>query len=637
MNLHRLLVLAAIPLLCLDCAFARQADPPVVAAADRYTKREVMIPMRDGVKLFTAIYSPKDTSKPLPILLRRTPYSCRPYGDGEFPKTVAPSKAAEADGFIVAVQDVRGRYMSEGDFVDVRPLRAQGGAAGTTDENTDTYDTIDWLLANVAHHNGNVGMWGISYPGFYAAIGMIDAHPALKAVSPQAPIADWFFDDFHHHGAFFLPHFFNFYARFGTPREGRATSHGESFEHWTPDGYEFFLDLGPLSNIDERYYKGRVAFWPEFAAHPNHDEFWRARDLRPRLRNVAPAVLTVGGWFDAEDLFGAINVYRACEDLNPWIYNALVMGPWVHGGWARGEGSSLGAIHFGAQTSPYYQEHIELPFFRKHLKGEGEFDAREAYVFETGTNVWRRFDTWPPRGGESRMLYLGASETLRVEAPANDVAPQAADVFVSDPAKPVPFTQAITTDMNQEYMVEDQRFAARRPDVLVYRSEPLAADLTIAGPLFADLFVSTSEEDADWVVKLIDVLPPDTKDPGEALAKEGFTLPPGTALGSYQMMVRSEVFRGRFREDYSKPRPFTPNEPTLVTVPLVDVLHTFKKGHRIMVQVQSTWFPLVDRNPQNWVDNIFSANADDYVAATHKVYRAPKLASKLRFAVLPSR
>lgn len=611
-----------------------EGDDPNLPSAQRFHKREVSIPMRDGVKLFTAIYTPVDDSRAWPILMRRTPYACRPYGEKEFPTTVGPSPYTDRDGFIVVIQDVRGRYLSEGEFVDVRPMRDTSSPPLPFDESTDTHDTIEWLLENVPNHNGKVGLFGISYPGFYAAAGMIDAHPALGAVSPQAPIADWFFDDFHHHGAFFLPHFFNFYAQFGTPRKGPTTTHGERFDHGTPDGYQFFLDLGPLSNIEERHYKGTVAFWYDMAAHPNRDEFWQARDLRPRLKNVAPAVLTVGGWYDAEDLFGALNVYRACEIQNPGIYNALVMGPWVHGGWARGDGDSLGPIHFGSKTSPYYQEHIELPFFKKHLKGEGNFDGREAYVFETGTNEWNRFDTWPPQNAAPATLYFAADGALADSV--GDAPADAADSFVSDPNKPVPFTQQIDTGMVKEYMIEDQRFAARRPDVLVYQTPPLEADLTIAGPVFADLFVSTSADDADWVVKLIDVLPPTTPDPDSSQASGGFTLAPGVRLGGMQSMVRSEVFRGRFREDYAKPRRFTPNRPSLVVVPLQDVLHTFKKGHRIMVHVQSTWFPLVDRNPQKWVDNIFEAKPEDFIAATHRVHRSPNLESRLRFTVLPA-
>lgn len=634
MKLDRLFVLVLSFGILAEGSRAR-SDDPERPSAQRFHKREVTIPMRDGVKLFTAIYTPIDDSRAWPILMRRTPYACRPYGEKEFPTTVGPSPYADRDGFIVVIQDVRGRYLSEGEFVDVRPMRDTTSPPLPFDESTDTYDTIEWLLENVPNHNGKVGLFGISYPGFYAAAGMIDAHPALDAVSPQAPIADWFFDDFHHHGAFFLPHFFNFYAQFGTPRSAPTKTHGERFDHGTPDGYQFFLDLGPLSNIEQRHYKGTVTFWNDMAAHPNRDEFWQARDLRPRLKNVAPAVLTVGGWYDAEDLFGALNVYRACEIQNPGIYNAMVMGPWVHGGWARGDGDSLGPIHFGSKTSPYYQEHIELPFFKKHLKGEGEFDAREAYVFETGTNEWNCFDAWPPENVTPATLYLAADGAL-VDSMGDDAPADAADSFVSDPMKPVPFTQRIDTGMVKEYMIEDQRFAARRPDVLVYQSPPLENDLTIAGPIFADLFVSTSADDADWVVKLIDVLPPSTPDPGSDSATEGFTLPPGVRLGGLQSMVRSEVFRGRFREDYAKPQRFTPNQPTLVVVPLQDVLHTFKKGHRIMVHVQSTWFPLVDRNPQKWVDNIFEAKPEDFVAATHRVHRSANLASRLRFTVLPA-
>ncbi len=602
-----------------------QAQPaPAPEVAKLYDKREAMIPMRDGIHLFTAIYTPKDHGKKWPFLLRRTPYSCRPYGEDKFPETIGPGKEADRDLFIMVVQDVRGCFMSEGDFVDVRPSRKDKSVKTATDESTDTYDTIEWLVKNVENNNGKAGLFGISYPGFYAAYGMIDAHPALRAVSPQAPIADWFFDDFHHHGAFFLPHFFNFYSGFGHPRKGPTKEWGTPFDHGTPDGYQFFLDLGPLSNVDAKYYKGSVPYWLEFEKHPNRDEYWQERDLRPRLTNVAPAVLTVGGWFDAEDLFGALHVYRAVEAQNDGIYNALVMGPWVHGGWSRTPGESLGAISFGAKTSEYYRTQIELPFFKKHLKGEGDFDGREAYVFETGENDWHRFDTWPPKESRSAKLFLRANGMLTPDAPNGD--PTAIDTFVSDPSHPVPYTQAITIGMDRPYMVEDQRFASRRQDVLTYATDPLEQDLVIAGPLSASLYVATTQDDADWIVKLIDVLPPDTKDVGD--------LPPGVHLGGYEMMVRSEAFRGRFREDYAHPKPFTKNTPTLVRVPLQDVLHRFKKGHRVMIQVQSTWFPLIDRNPQHWVDNIFEARPEDFQAATHFVYHAPTLASVIEFSTL---
>jgi uncharacterized protein len=598
----------------------QQALAATIAA--NYTKEEVMIPMRDGVRLFTAIYRPRDASRAHPILLRRTPYGCAPYGAGQMPPTLGPSPPFPAAGYIFVNQDVRGAYMSEGEFVDVRPHRPVKAGPQDIDESTDTYDTIAWLLAHVGGHNGRVGMYGISYPGFYAATGMIDAHPALRAVSPQAPIADWFFDDFHHHGALFLPHAFNFYASFGRPRVPPKTGPNPPFSHGTPDGYQFFLDIGPIGRLDERHLKGEIAFWNDLAAHPNYDEFWQARNLLPHLKKVAPAVMTVGGWFDAEDLYGPLQVYRAVERQNPGITNLLVMGPWGHGGWSRTDGDRLGDIGFGSKTARHYQEHIELVFFETHLKDADLPPLAEAHVFETGANRWRSFSAWPP-ATRPRTLYFAADEALAADAPRDGA--DLFDEWVSDPRRPVPFTQDIAVGMTKEYMTEDQRFAARRPDVLVYETPPLREDLTVAGPASAELWVSTTGSDADWVVKLIDVLPPDTPDPEGARR--------GVRLGGYQMLVRSEVLRGRFRDGYERPAPMVPGQPTKITIPLQDVLHTFQKGHRVMVQVQSTWFPLVDRNPQKYVENIFRAAEKDFQRATHRVYRQRARASKL---VLPA-
>lgn len=589
--------------------------------AANYTKREVKIPMRDGVHLFAAIYTPRDTSRTYPILLKRTPYGAGPYGEDRLPPKLGPSAPFARAGYIFVDQDVRGAFMSEGTFVDVTPHLAKKSGPAEVDQSTDAHDTIAWLLANVAGHNGKVGMYGISYPGFYAAAGMIDAHPALAAVSPQAPIADWWYDDFHHHGAFFLPHAFNFFSSFGRPRKGPTTEPNPRFAHGTPDGYAFFLELGPLRRAQE-HLKGEVAFWNELAAHPNYDDFWKARDLLPHLRKVAPAVMTVGGWFDAEDLYGPLHVYAAVERNNPGIYNILVMGPWGHGGWSRTEGDRMGDIHFGAPTSREYQQRLELPFFEHFLKGVGAPPEGEAHVFETGADRWRVFPTWPPPS-LAKNLYFGPEGALAEAAPGGRAA---ADAFESDPARPVPFTQDTAIGMTKEYMTEDQRFAARRPDVLVYQTPPLAADLSVAGPVDAELWVSTTGTDADWVVKLIDVLPPDTPDPPDARR--------GVKLGGYQMLVRSEVVRGRFRDAKERPAAFVPNKPTRVRVPLQDVMHTFKKGHRVMVQVQSTWFPLVDRNPQTFVPNIFEAEAKDFKKATHRVHRGGVHASRVTLPVL---
>lgn len=592
-----------------------------------YDKHEYRIPMRDGVRLFTAVYSPKDPLQEYAFLMWRTPYGIAPYDEDEYPDYpwyLGPPQDFAEEGYIFVYQDVRGCFMSEGEFVNVRPHIGEKAEPQDIDESTDTYDTIEWLLANIPNHNGRVGMWGISYPGFYAAAGMIDAHPALKAVSPQAPIADWFFDDFHHHGAFCLLDGFNFFAVFSLPRPELTTEWPERFDHGTPDGYQFFMDLGPLKNANERYFKGGSPFWSKGVRHPNYDEFWQTRNILPHLKNVAPAVMTVGGWFDKEDLYGPLQLYRVVERQNPDVFNILVMGPWVHGGWEDTDGEQVGNIHFGAQTSLFYRESIELPFFNYYLKGKGEVNLPEAYAFETGTNRWRTFDHWPPEDLDTRSLYFHGGGRLSFDPPAEQ--DDAYDEYTSDPAKPVPYSLAISTEISKAYMTDDQRFAARRPDVLVYQTEVLEEDLTLAGPILADLWVSTSGTASDWVVKLIDVFPDDAPDYDDT--------PPEMHMGGYQMMVRSEVIRGRFRNSYEHPEPFVPNEPTRVAFPLQDVLHTFQKGHRIMVQIQSTWFPFIDRNPQKYVDNIFLADEDDFIKTTQRVYRSRDYPTHLRVGVL---
>jgi putative CocE/NonD family hydrolase len=582
--------------------------------------------MRDGIHLFTVVYAPKDTSRQYPILITRTPYSVGPYGPDRVRETLGPNPHFQKEGYIFVYQDVRGCFMSEGTFVDMRPHLDKKTTPQDIDESSDTYDTIQWLLAKVPNHNGKVGQWGISYPGFYASAGMIDAHPALKAVSPQAPIADWFFDDFHHHGAFFLPHAFNFMASFGQPRPEPTTRSANRFQHGTPDGYQFFLDLGSLKNANERYFKDRIPLWNRVIEHPNYDSFWQSRNLLPHLKKVAPAVMTVGGWFDAEDLYGTLKTYQAIEKKNPGIFNVLVMGPWQHGGWSRIGGEKLGNIHFGSKTASFYQKDIELPFFEHFLRGTPGHRLPEAYLFETGGNRWRQFDRWPPANLQKKRLYFRAGNSLSYEAPKEEG--EIFDEFISDPARPVPFTEAIATGMTTEYMTDDQRFAGRRPDVLVYQTEVLKEDVTLAGPLVAELRVATSGTDADWVVKLIDVFPSDTKDPPD--------LPRGRHLGGYEMMVRSEVIRGRFRNSYERPELFVPNQPAKVTLELQDVLHTFASGHRIMIQVQSTWFPLVDRNPQKYVDNIFLADDKDFIKATHRLYRSRSQPSAFQVGILRS-
>jgi len=461
--------------------------------------------------------------------------------------------------------------MSEGEFVNMRPHNPDKGPHDI-DESTDTYDTIDFLLKRVPNHNGKVGQYGISYPGFYTAAGMIDAHPALAAVSPQAPVSDWFFDDFHHHGAFFLPHAFNFEAGFGRPRPQPTQDRSFKFDVGTPDGYEFFLKLGSLAHADERWFHGEIAMWENMVAHPNYDSYWSERNVLPHLNHVAPAVMTVGGWFDAEDLYGALQVYRSIERQNPGVFNVLVMGPWSHGGWSRASGDKLGRANFGAPTSEFYRSHMEFPFFEHFLKGRGEHGLAEAEVFDTGANQWREFDHWPPTNTKPYELHLRAGARLDAQPSAAADAPF--DEWVSDPAKPVPFTEAVAIGMTREYMTDDQRFAERRPDVVAYSTAPLASALTFAGPVDAELVVSTSGEDSDWIVKLIDVFPPDAKDPEGAAA--------GWHVAGYQMMVRSEVLRGRFRESYSAPKRFVANEATTLTVHLQDVLHTFGVGRKAL-------------------------------------------------------
>jgi putative CocE/NonD family hydrolase len=602
-----------------------------------YTKSEHQVKMRDGAKLFTVVYVPKDASarKTYPILLSRTPYGVSPYGSDNYKPALGPSEAACREGFIFAYQDVRGRHMSEGVFVDVRPHVPVKASAREIDESTDGYDTIEWLLGKVRHHNGRVGVWGISYPGFYAAMATIDAHPALVAASPQAPIADWFIgDDFHHNGAFFLPHAFNFYAVFGRPRPKPAKEHGPPFDPGTGDGYRFFHDLGPLPNADRKHFKGEVAFWNEMMAHETYDDFWKARNLRPHLKRIKPAVLTVGGWFDAEDLFGALEVYKNIEKANPGVSNRLVMGPWYHGGWARSDGEKLGRIHFDAPTSRFYREEIELKFWKALLKDGKDPGLAEATVFETGRNQWRSLEAWPPRTAKPLAFYLAGAGALSSEPPPDE----GYDEYVSDPRRPVPFTEDVSIGMTREYMTDDQRFAARRPDVLAYESEVLEEDLTAAGPIEVKLVVSTTGTDSDFVVKLIDVYPADAPDPNdkgdEAGGPDPKKGPVYTRMGGYQQLVRGEPMRGKFRRSFEAPEPFEPSVPASVEFVMPDVFHTFKRGHRVMVQVQSTWFPLVNLNPQKFT-NIHTATEADFQKATQRVYRGKGRASAVVLPVLP--
>ena len=599
---------------------AQTPEPGALAAYIQlhYSKQEHQIPMRDGVKLFTAVYIPKDNTRTYPILLKRTPYTVAPYGADKYPASLGPSEHFARAGYIFVNQDVRGRYQSEGTFEQVTPHRAEKKTPQDVDESSDTYDTIEWLLKNVAGHNGKVGMYGISYPGFYCSAGMIDAHPALIAVSPQAPVSDWYFDDFLHNGAFFLAHAYRWLLFNAVERKLPTTERGPGPTYPTLDGYKLFLEAGTMENINQQLVKDAIPFWKEMMAHPDRDEFWQRRDILPHLKKVAPQVMVVTGWYDAEDLYGSFKTYQSIERLNPNVNNVLVVGPWSHGGWSSGDGDRLGIATFGSKTGAFYRSEIEFPFFEKTLKGKDLPAPAEATVFETGANAWRTFDAWPPKHAVATTWYLKNGGGLDAAAPT---AATAFEEFVSDPAKPVPFTESVANVMTNEYMTDDQRFAARRPDVLTYQSPVLEQDLVIAGPLEVDLRVSTTGTDADFIVKLIDVYPDSTDK---------------AALPNAQLMIRSEVFRGRYRNSFTKPEAFVPGEPATVRIELLDVLHRFQKGHRLMLQVQSTWFPLVDRNPQKFVPNIFLAKPEDFQKATHRVHHSATQPTSITFGVLPT-
>jgi putative CocE/NonD family hydrolase len=607
--------------------FGRTMPPAPRGSAEwsreRVTKQEVYITMRDGVRLFTSFYVPKDTTQTYPILLRRTPYNIEPRGEDSFTMSLMFSAHLIEEGYILAFQDVRGRFMSEGTFMDVRPHNPDKQGPNDIDENSDTWDTIDWLVKNVPHNNGRVGVFGISYPGFYATMSLPDAHPALKAVSPQAPVTNWFIgDDFHHNGAFFLLDAFSFYSSIGQPRPEPTRRGPRPFQWPNQDNYEFFLELGPIKNVVTKYFGDSIAFWPELMSHPNYDDFWKARDPRPHLTDVEPAVLVVGGWFDAEDLWGPLNTYEAIETQNPSsTENRLLMGPWFHGQWAFDEGENLGNVHWGSATSGLYQE-MELQFFNFHLKDEGTLDLAEATLYDTGANEWLRFDTWPPRTVSEMQLYLHEGERLSFSPPTSA---ESYDQYVADPMRPVPYTEDVHLRRTREYMTDDQRFAARRPDVMVYETDVLTEAVTLTGPIVADLFVSTTGTDADYVVKLIDVFPDSLRDYPEN--------DKDVPMAGYQMLVRGEVLRGRYRNSFERPEPFVPGQVTSVRFELPDVAHTFKPGHRIMVQIQNSWFPLVDRNPQTFV-NIYEADEEDFQKATHRIYHDAERPSSVRVMVL---
>jgi putative CocE/NonD family hydrolase len=617
MNRDKRLFLSALLILVASCGRAQTAYD----VRAHYAKTEPMIAMRDGVKLHTVVFTPRDAARTYPIMLIRTPYGV-PTGPDNFPRRLGPSDLYAPAGYIVAYQDVRGKGGSEGDYVNVRPQLRPGHGPRNIDESTDTYDTIDWLIHNVPHNNGRVGMWGISYPGFYAAAGAINAHQALKAVSPQAPIADWFLgDDDHHNGAFLLMDNFawDFDGPFDYPRnaaDDQLPPRGQRYD--VDDAYRFYLNLGPLKNANARYFKSKVPFWNDLIAHSNYDQFWQERSLLPYFRNIKPAMLIVGGWFDAEDFYGPLHIYKEIARASAATANYLVIGPWQHGGW-EGPGSAMGDIPFGASTGETFRNEIEFPFFEHYLKDVGAPPKARAQIFLTGANRWETFDAWPPRDVKPQSLYLHAGKELDFTRPENGAA-GAYDEYVSDPANPVPYAPFSGVHRDNRYVIADQRFVAGRADVLTFQTAPLDRDLTVLGPVTADLYVSTTGTDSDWVVKIIDVYPDDAS-PGESASGN-------VKMADYQMLVRADVMRGKFRNSFVKPEPFTPDKVTQVKFDLPDVGHMFRKGHRLMVQIQSSWFPLVDRNPQTFCD-ISAADEADFHAATQRIYHTPQYPSQI--------
>lgn len=621
--------------LLLTCAIIVKAQNEDDSAwiVNNYVKKEFKVPMRDGVKLFTSVYMPKDGSEAHPILITRTPYSCAPYGEDKWrPYWKSYVRHYFKEGYIIVTQDVRGRWMSEGTFEDVRPFNPNK-KGNEIDEASDTYDAIDWLVKNIQNNNGKVGVFGISYPGFYSTMAAASNHPALKAVSPQAPVTNWFLgDDFHHNGVFFQMDAFAFYSSFGKPRLQPTTIGPKGFDYYTHDNYKFYLESGGLKGLSA-YMGDSIAFWKDLMSHPNYDAWWHARDARNATKNLQPAMLWVGGLFDAEDCWGAWNAYKAAEENNPGkAFNKIVDGPWYHGQWASNDGTHLGNVHFGSNTSEWYQQHIEIPFFDYFLKGKGDVNSiAEANIFVTGANQWKTFSQWPPAEKQDKELYLtgGDKTNLSWDKPA---ANGGYSEYISDPAKPVPYTEDVHFNRTRNYMTDDQRFASRRPDVLTFQTDTLTEAVTVTGSVIADLGVSLSTTDADFVVKVIDVFPDNLsfedvdiyaeKDPTKAYP-----------MGGYQMLVRGEIFRGRFRKSYENPEAFTPGKVEQVKFTLPPIAHTFKKGHRIMVQIQSSWFPLADRNPQQFID-IYHCDPKDFIKSDIKVYHNAQYASKVILPIL---
>ncbi len=615
--------IAVMLLLCLIfMQVSAQINVDSAYVKENYQKYEYQIPMRDGKKLFTSVYVPKDQSKKYPLMMDRTPYSVAPYGTDSYRRSLGPSPLFLQDSYIFVYQDVRGRWMSEGIYEEMTPEKDTHPTKNDVDEGTDTYDTIDWLLKNIPNNNGKVGVWGISYPGFYTTTALLSRHPALVAASPQAPIADLYRDDAFHNGAFMLVANFGFYPGFTNRQDEKPTQRrATEFIAGTEDGYDFFMKMGTMKSSNDMYYKDTIRLWNEMLDHPDYDQHWKDRNVLTHLTNIKTAVLVTGGWYDAEDLYGAINTYKTIVKNNPATPIYFAMGPWVHGGWARGNGDHLGDVGFGGATAAFYRENIEFKFFSHYLKGT-DLNLQPVSVFETGVNQWKTYKTWPPKESQEKNLYFLPNGKLSFDPPKTNASFSS---YISDPNKPVPFINGTSMDMDREYMTADQRFAATRPDVLTYQTDVLADDVTLAGNIWANLKVSTTGTDADFVVKVIDVYPDSTRN-------TSFT---GTnvTLSHYEQMVRGEAMRGKYRNSFSKPEPFVPGKITPVNFELQDVLHTFKKGHRLMVQVQSTWFPLIDRNPQKFM-NIMKATPADFQKATQKVYTSAVQPSFLKVRVM---
>jgi uncharacterized protein len=623
--LPRLFAILAFLYSTIGCNFSGNSGYDENSIKKDYKKTEVYIKMRDGIKLFTSFYTPLDSTKEHPILFIRTPYNIEPNGQDGFNYYTNTYSRYFKENYIMVFQDIRGQYMSEGEYEDIRPFNPEKKSDKDIDESTDTYDTIDWLIKNIPHNNGKVGIFGVSYPGFYSTMAILSGHPAIKAVSPQAPVTAWFLgDDFHHNGAFFLHDGFSFYYSFGQTRHNLSRKGFPGFQFPCEDIYQFYQEQKTVKNLTTKYMGDSVKFWNQLMKHPDYDEFWKARDPRQYLKNVKTAVMTVGGWFDAEDLYGALHTYSAIENQNPpSISNHLVMGPWSHGQWSKGKAENLGNIYWNEDANEKFQE-TELKFFDYYLKNNGDGNFPEALIFITGINKWQNFESWPPKNVSNKDLFLHTNGSLSFSTPEKG---EGFDEYITDPLRPVPYTEKIHKDRTKEYMTDDQRAFAKRPDVMVYKSEVLNEDMTITGPITADLFVSTSGTDVDYVVKVIDVFPDDTLAPAEHKMN--------TKLGGYQMLVRGEIFRGKYRKSFEKPEPFIPGKVAEINFEMPDIAHTFRKGHRIMIQIQNSWFPLVDSNPQKFV-NIYQCSESDFQKATQRIYHEKKYQSHIKIKILNS-